>query len=133
MRDIDYHELITKFRGLIADHGTFAKKQLAEYVARMTGEAVDADALARYAVAVGARRQAWDGDKNAVDPEICRFPVKRRKGLPGRKQDQNTPDMFHGKTNAEVERERRKEIDRLFSEHERLLDIAYPRSKLGEG
>ena len=33
---IDYEGLLSKFRGLIADHGTFAECQLHEYAAQMS-------------------------------------------------------------------------------------------------
>lgn len=128
MNPIDYPALVTKFAALIADHGTFAEKQLHEYVSVMARreltqrEKWDVTACA---VEAGAKLHKFDGLTNHSDPRVYRFPVKRRRGLPGRKQDQCTVDIFTRATAAEdAERERKQKAKKQQEEEVRRARIA---------
>lgn len=128
MTPIDYQHWVDKFRQLIADHGTYAERQLFEYVELMTHRRLTQQEkwdLTGYAVEQGAKLQKFDGLVNAQDPRVYRFPVKRRRGLPGRKQDQLTVDMFTRSTAAEeAERKRKAEAAKKKQEEARRARIA---------
>lgn len=106
MEPIDYAHWLEKFRALIADHGQFRVKQLHEYVSLMAkrhltqGEEWE---LTAAAVAAGARLQKFDGLINHNDPQLYRFPAKRKPRLVSRKNDKHTVDMFTRLTGAQEE------------------------------
>jgi hypothetical protein len=128
MEPIDFPHWLDKFRALIADHGTYAEKQLFEYVELMTHRRMTQQEkwdLTACAIEAGAQLQKFDGMVHHSDPRIYRFPVKRRRGLPGRKQDQNTVDMFSRDTAAEAaERERLQKAKKKLEEEARRGRIA---------
>lgn len=95
-----YESLVAKFRKLIADHGTFRVCQLYEYVELQTRVRLTSSqrgGVLAVAVEQGAIYQKFDGLKHARDPQLYKFPVKTRRGLPNRKRDTLTIDMFGGK------------------------------------
>lgn len=111
MDPVDYTEWVDKFRALIADSGLFAEKQLIEYVEGKTRRHLterERWELRDVAIMSGAVKQKFDGLVNAHDPCMYRFPVKRRRGLVGRKQDNHTVDFFTRSTGSEDDAAERK-------------------------
>jgi hypothetical protein len=128
MNPIDFAHWLDKFRGLIADHGTYAEKQLFEYVELMTHRKLTQQEkwdLTDVALGAGAKLQKFDGLVNHNDPRVFRFPVKRRRGLPNRRSDKHTVDMFTRSTAAEEDdRKRQREAKKKTEEEARRGRIA---------
>lgn len=124
MEPIDFGHWLAKFRGLIADHGTYAEKQLFEYVELMSHRRLTQQErweLTDLAVAAGAKLQKFDGLVNHSDPRVFRFPVKRAVRLVSRKNDKHTVDMFTRSSAAEDDaaREARETSKKRIAEADR--------------
>lgn len=89
---IDLQAHADTFLRLIGDHGRLHTSQLHEYVSlrlRLHLHDSHKTELTDYLIGKGGKR-----DKTT--PDIIQMPVKRRLGLPGRKRDKATIDMFGG-------------------------------------
>jgi hypothetical protein len=96
--DVELKRLCATFMRLVADHGTFNRKQILAYIEGQRRRALNkhetSDVLA-YVQSLGAK-PGWD---NRAD--LYHFkPTGRRPPLPKGKRDKRTIDMFTGRTGA---------------------------------
>ena len=91
----------TFFR-LISDHGRFNVAQLYEYVSlRLRQKPLDSHKSELNGYALNEKK----GKLDKTNDRIIQLPVKRRLGLPNRKRDRKTIDMFETKKKPETKRD----------------------------
>jgi hypothetical protein len=98
LADVELQRLCDVFMRLVADHGTFHRKQILAYIAGRRGGGLtqheESDVIA-YVESCGAKR-GWE-----KKPDLLHFlPKPVRRPLPKGKRDKRTMDLFSDRTGA---------------------------------